>query len=303
MRLQYPNLFTGRAPKCSLFFGLRSDSSLGSTVYGGRRPATLLFECESKGQRRGIRRRSAIRANYGATGRLGARKGLLRLAMRGPGNNGLLQLPLFAHYRGGQTSSFDLIHCNFRKTRFAIFDLLHCNFRKTRSAIFNLLHCNFRKEDKTNLAPLQLQGGQTSIFDQLHCNLRKARSIIIGPLPCKLRETRLMSSICFMQLQEDKICYLQSAPLQLQGDMTDVFDLLHCNFRKTRSARAKANIFDLLPAALGSSLYCKLRKLKLTSSILFLQFQEGKICCLQSTPLQLQGDKAESDHLPYYIIL
>ncbi|KAA3485413.1 Phospho-N-acetylmuramoyl-pentapeptide-transferase [Gossypium australe] len=56
---------------------------------------------------------------------------------------------------------------------------------------------------------------------------RKMRSAIFSILHCNFRKTRLkVSSICFLQLQEDEICYLQSTPLQLQGDKAEsVFDL------------------------------------------------------------------------------
>ncbi|KAA3451066.1 UDP-N-acetylmuramoylalanine--D-glutamate ligase [Gossypium australe] len=120
------------------------------------------------------------------------------------------------------------------------------------------------------------------------CNFRKIRYVVFSLLCYKFREARLTSSICFLQLQEDKedkICCLQSAPLQLQGGKSSPLQILG----------DKADIFDLLPirSVVFSLLRYKFREARLTSSICFLQLQEDKICCLQSAPLQLQGGKAD----------
>ncbi|KAA3451065.1 UDP-N-acetylmuramoylalanine--D-glutamate ligase [Gossypium australe] len=108
------------------------------------------------------------------------------------------------------------------------------------------------------------------------CNFRKIRYVVFSLLCYKFREARLTSSICFLQLQEDKV------------DMADIFDLLPATLvcsAATSRRKIRSVVFSLLRY--------KFREARLTSSICFLQLQEDKICCLQSAPLQLQGGKAD----------
>ncbi|KHG20446.1 UDP-N-acetylmuramoylalanine--D-glutamate ligase [Gossypium arboreum] len=87
---------------------------------------------------------------------------------------------------------------------------------------------------------------------------------VVGPrissfnlLCCNFKEIRLRDKVCYLrstplQLQGNKISYLQSAPLQLQGDKTYNFNLLHCNFREIREIRFSG--FNLL--------HCNFRKIR-----------------------------------------
>ncbi|KHG24595.1 hypothetical protein F383_30692 [Gossypium arboreum] len=62
-----------------------------------------------------------------------------------------------------------MLHCNFRKIRFAIFSLLHCNFREIRLGDLNLLYCQYMEI-------------RFAILDA----------------PQLLREIDLQSSVCFL---------------------------------------------------------------------------------------------------------
>ncbi|KAH1098408.1 hypothetical protein J1N35_015329 [Gossypium stocksii] len=157
--------------------------------------------------------------------------------------------------QGGKVGVFDLFHYNFRKTRFAIFSLFCCKLREARlvSSIYFVVNSG-RQDLLSSAASLQTQGGKAGVFDLLHYNFRKIRSAIFSLLCCKLREARLVSLICSTVNSRRQDLLSSAAPLQTQGGKASAFDLLHCNFRKTRST-----IFSLLR--------CKLREARLVSLI------------------------------------
>ncbi|KAH1072476.1 hypothetical protein J1N35_024804 [Gossypium stocksii] len=180
------------------------------------------------------------------------------LQLQGDKDGGFEQLLML--FQSEETCSFDLLRCNFKEIKNGKFNLLHCNFRKIRFAYFYP-------------APLQLQGDKDGVFNLLHCNFRKAISAIfillpatlgipdwyLQSIPATLGKPDLLSSICslqpqgcptqifglLLQLQESKICYLQSAPCNLRDARLKSL-IYSCNFRKARSA-----IFSLLTTTSG----------------------------------------------------
>ncbi|KAH1114085.1 hypothetical protein J1N35_007463 [Gossypium stocksii] len=126
--------------------------------------------------------------------------------------------------------------------------MLHCNFRKTISAIFSLLRCKLREARLVSSICFTTSSGRQDLLSLVCSAANSGR---------QNWQVRLVSSICFtatLGRQEDKIYYIQPAPLQTQGGKAGVFDALHCNFRRTRSV-----VFSMLR--------CKLREARLGGKI------------------------------------
>ncbi|KAH1122659.1 hypothetical protein J1N35_005819 [Gossypium stocksii] len=177
--------------------------------------------------------------------------------------------PALLQTQGGKAGDFNMLHCNFRKTRFVVFSLLHCKLRDVRLVSSIRFTANLGRQDLLSSVCSTANSGMPDWYlRSACCKLKKTRSAIFSMLHYKLKDARLVSSIRFaansgrqdllssvystansgmsdwylrsalLQTQKDKICNLQSAPLQTQGCQTGIFDPLHCKLRKTRSVNS-----------------------------------------------------------------